>query len=397
MTSASGSASAGRGDADPAAPPRLELDWEVAGRWGGRLASPGPTPSRGELEALVADLHASAGLARPLALQASRLGTALERVGATESRARVLVVDRAGWSRAAAQSFAGLTAPSQGHPGTGTDATDPADGLPVPDQPGASRGLGRAIAGARAVPVTAQAAGLLGLLAGRVLGQFDPFAPAAGPAGRLLLVAPNVLRTERALAADRADFRLWVCVHEQTHALQFAAAPWLVDHLRREIAALAEEVAGSSAGQDLAMAVARGLRALRTGAEDPEDWSMLDLVLDEAQRDRVAQVTAVMSLLEGHADVTMDAVGRRWIPTVRRLRARMEARRRTATGVDRWLRRLVGMDAKLAQYRRGAAFVRGVRRAAGRDALDAAWAGPEGLPTAREVVDPSAWVRRVHG
>ncbi|WP_284501997.1 zinc-dependent metalloprotease, partial [Actinotalea sp. C106] len=367
--------------------------------WGGRLASPGPTPSRGDLEALVADLHASAGLARPLALRASRLETALDRAGATESRARVLVVDRAGWSRGAAQSFAGLTAPRQEHhdPDLDPDPLWSVGGSATPDHPDASRTLGRAFAGARAVPVTAQAAGLLGLLAGRVLGQFDPFAPTAGPSGRLLLVAPNVLRTERALGADRADFRLWVCVHEQTHALQFAAAPWLVDHLRAELAALAEEVAGSSAGQDLALAVARGLRALRTGSEDPEEWSMLDLVLDDAQRERVAQVTAVMSLLEGHADVTMDAVGRRWIPTVRRLRARMEARRRTATGVDRWLRRLVGMDAKLAQYRRGATFVRSVRRAAGRDALDAAWAGPEGLPTASEVADPAAWVRRVHG
>ena len=385
MTSASGSASGPRAAERTAqAPAALDLDWEVAGRWGGRLASPGPTPARAELEALVADLHAAVGLARPLALRASRLEPMLERVGATESRPRVFVVDRAGWSRAASQSFAGMTVlpPEVASPG-------PTGAL--------GRGAGRAVAGARAVPVTAQAAGLLGLLAGRVLGQFDPFAATAGPTGRLLLVAPNVLRTERALAADRADFRLWVCVHEQTHALQFAAAPWLADHLRTAVAALAEEVAGSSAGQELALAVARGLRALRTGAEEPEDWSMLDLLLDEAQRERVAQLTAVMSLLEGHADVTMDAVGRRWIPTVRRLRARMEARRRAATGVDRWLRRLVGMDAKLAQYRHGAAFVRAVRRSAGRSALDPAWADPEGLPTAREIADPAAWVRRVHG
>src|SRR5690606_3685215 len=114
-------------------------------------------------------------------------------------------------------------------------------------------------------------------------------------------------------------------------------------------------------------------------------------------RERVERITAVMSLLEGHADVTMDAVGTRSIPTARRLRARFDARRRSATGVDRLLRRLLGMDAKLEQYRRGASFVRGVRRAGGRAALDAVWSDVAALPSPVELTDPRAWVRRVHG
>lgn len=353
----------------------LEVDWEMAGRWAGRLASPGPTPSRAVLQHLVGDLHQAAERARTLAVRASRLAGPLDAAGRADARAQVLVVDRSGWTRGAAQSFEALMhQPGPSSPRTGV--------------------LGRVPGAVRAAPATAQAAGLLGLLASRVLGQYDPYTGPDG--GRLLLVAPNVLRVERALDAVPADFRLWVCVHEQTHALQFASAPWLAGHLRDEVAALVAELSRSSAGQELTQAVARGLRTLRSGTPD-EDRSPLDLVLDDEQRARVDRLGAVMAVLEGHADVSMDAVGARAVPTVRHLRRRMDARRRAASGVDRWLRRLIGMDAKLAQYRQGARFVRGVRRSGGRDALDAVWTSPDALPSPAELADPAAWVRRVLG
>ncbi|GGC04878.1 zinc-dependent metalloprotease [Cellulomonas carbonis] len=336
----------------------LDVDWEAAGRWAGRLTDPGPTGTRDELRAVVDSLHAAARRALPVAVRSSGLEGPLAASGGTDRRAQVLVVDRPGWTRAAARSF-GLMV-GDGRPGHG-----------VP------------------VPATAEAAAMLALLAGRVLGQYDPFTE------RLLLVAPNVMHVERALSATAEDFRLWVCVHEQTHALQFAAAPWLRDHLSREVGALVEELTRSP-GQDLRAMVEGVARAVRPGGLRP-DWSLLDLALDEAQSARVERLTAVMSLLEGHADVAMDRVGARDIPSRRRLRARMEARRRRARGVDRLLRRLLGMDAKLAQYRTGAAFVRGVRRAGGRGALDAVWTGPDALPTPLELADPRAWVRRVHG
>jgi coenzyme F420 biosynthesis associated uncharacterized protein len=340
----------------------VDVDWVTAARWAGRMAAPGPVASRAELEHVVEELRGAAVRARGLAVRAARLGGALEAAGAQDHAASVLVVDRPGWARAAGASFASLTGPDDG------SSTAPATS-----------------------PATLQAAGLLGLLSTRVLGQYDPFSD------RLLLVAPNVLHTERALSAEPTDFRLWVCVHEQTHALQFAAAPWMADHLRREVGALVDELAHTSPTDELVGILTNVVRRARHGGL-PDDWSVLDLALGEEQQARVERIGAVMSLLEGHADVSMDAVGARTIPSVRRLRARMESRRnRRGNAVERLLRRVVGMDAKLAQYRRGAQFVRGVRRAGGRDALDAVWTTAEALPTPRELADPRAWVRRVHG
>ncbi len=379
MTSTTDSATAGRTARAPRALP-FAVDWEKAARWGGRLASPGPTASRGELEDLVAGLHAAAERARPLALRSARLAAAVEAAGATDRHAQVLVVDRPGWARAAARSFAGLA------DGVMATADDPA----VPGAPAAPDARPAAFA-----PVTLQVAALLGLLAGRVLGQFDPFARDVPAGGRLLLIAPNVLRTERAMTADPDDFRLWVAVHEQTHALQFAAAPWLAQHLRSEVGALVTDLSKITTAEELGSMVTGAVRTLR--GEHDDGLGLLGALLDEERRERVERITAVMSLLEGHADVAMDSVGSRTIPSRRRLRARFDARRRKATGLDRVLRRLLGMDAKLAQYRDGAAFVRAVRRSGGRDALDAVWTGPEALPTPAEIAAPRTWVDRVHG
>ncbi|WP_199422732.1 zinc-dependent metalloprotease [Actinotalea solisilvae] len=376
-----------RSDAAPGAPgggrvsDLLVVDWDRAARWAGRLAPPGPAVTRDEAAEAVAALRDAAERAYPLALRASRLGTAVKAAGREDQRAAVAVLDRPGWALAAARSFQGLA--------------------PVPDR--APDGV---VDHLRAGPATGQAAGLLSLLAARVLGQFDPFATDAPAGGRLVLVAPNVLHMRARLSADLHDFALWVCVHEQTHALQFAAAPWLADHLRTEVRGLVAEL--SARGPELTSAVERALSAARRrGSSRPagvadgpadDDLGVLGLVLDPAQRERLDAVTATMSLLEGHAEVAMDSVGARSIPSARRLRARFDAqRRRRASPADRVLRRLLGLEAKMAQYRRGAAFVRAVRTTGGSAALDAVWAGPHALPSAREIADPRAWVRRVHG
>jgi coenzyme F420 biosynthesis associated uncharacterized protein len=294
--------------------------------------------------------------------------------GAAGAVSRVVVVDRAAWARANTEMLEALTRD-----------------VPLPAQ---ARPPSAAARSAGAV----QVGGVLALLAGRVLGQFDPFSRsgASGP-GRLLLVAPNVFRLERELRLDARDFRLWVALHEQTHALQFAAAPWLETHLRGRLGVLLSGLADPDGPltADGARAVATGLaRAARRrdGATGPE------VLLPPDERKVFDEVGAVMALLEGHADVAMDAVGRSVVPSVRQIRARFDRRRATDRGaVDRVLRRVLGMDLKLAQYRDGAAFVRRVRRRVGRDGLNAVWTEPAHLPTAAEITDPAAWVRRVHG
>lgn len=338
------------------------VDWGLAASLAGRLAPPGPVGPPDELLALVDGLRAAAARAADEVVAV----TGLRAADGVTWPAPVLVVDRPGWAKANTQSLAVLTAP-------------------LGAQSGRVSAASRASSGA-------QVGGVLALLSGRVLGQFDPFGTAQG---RLLLVAPNALEVARRLEVDPADFRLWVALHEQTHALQFAVAPWLAAHLQGRMESLLadlgpERVFGSG---DLGTVVGIVGRAL-TG----RDGGGLLGLLSPAQRAVFDEVGAAMALLEGHADVTMDQVGPAVVPSVATIRQRFDARRQsaaTAAGPAGLARRLLGMDLKLAQYRDGAAFVRAVRARVG-DGFDTVWTGPGTLPTAVEIADPARWVARVH-
>ena len=74
----------------------------------------------------------------------------------------------------------------------------------------------------------AEMGGLLAFMSSKILGQYD-LAPGGTP--RLLLVAPNIVATERKLEVNPRDFRRWVAMHEETHRVQFTAVPWLREHL----------------------------------------------------------------------------------------------------------------------------------------------------------------------
>ena len=237
----------------------------------------------------------------------------------------------------------------------------------------------------------AEAGGMLAFLSTKVLGQYD-IAPGGTPA--LLLVAPNVVHTEREIDAVPRDFRFWVCLHEETHRVQFTAVPWLREHMIEQARSLAVDlVPDQDALKERLQQASTQLPKVFSG----DGQGLAELFITPEQREKMAQVTAVMSLLEGHADVVMDDVGPEHVPTVEEIRARFTERRKGAGVLDRLLRRLLGLEAKMRQYRDGATFVRTVQEQVGVEGFNAVWTSPETLPTGREITDPAAWVRRVHG
>jgi coenzyme F420 biosynthesis associated uncharacterized protein len=175
--------------------------------------------------------------------------------------------------------------------------------------------------------------------------------------------------------------------------VQFTAVPWLREHLIGASQSLAVDLAPTP--EDLASRfdqLSKNLpEVLRSGE------GLAQLFATPEQKARIADLTAVMSLLEGHADVVMDEVGPKVIPSVAEIRRKFDQRRSGAVGIDRILRKLLGLEAKMRQYRDGAVFVRSVTDQVGRDGFNAVWTSPETLPRAAEILEPSAWVRRVHG
>ena len=344
------------------------VDWTVALSTARRLVKPGPEISLGGAQEVVAQLRASA-------VRAEAYVVAVTGLPVPSSTAPVLVVDRPGWSQANVDGFRQVLAPLEQR------SAEKLGGNP------GMAAVGSLVTGA-------ELGALLSYLAPKVLGQFDPFFPGGPgePGGRLLLVAPNIVAVERELGVDPADFRLWVCLHEETHRAQFTAVPWLRDHLNAQIAEIvgSTELDAAAVLQMLADGAKRVASALRTG----EELSVVDLVQTRAQRETVDRITAVMSLLEGHADVVMDSVGPSVVPSVATIRRRFTVRRE-GQGFDKVVRRLLGLDAKMRQYRDGARFCRTVIDAVGMAGFNRVWTSPNTLPTREEIADPALWLARV--
>ncbi|MEV7602466.1 zinc-dependent metalloprotease [Kitasatospora sp. NPDC089797] len=380
------------------------VDWNLAVATATRLVRPGPEVSRAEAAAVVAELrrHALEAEEHVRAFTGMR-SSSLAAATATP----VLVVDRPGWVRANVAGFRAVVQPL-------------VEKLQARRANSAAAGVFGAV-GEKATGIEVGA--LLAFLATKVLGQYETFAPAEpsleapdspaalfdkprlgpeGPGpGRLLLVAPNIVHVERELDVDPSDFRLWVCLHEETHRTQFTAVPWLRDHIQSEVQSfLAETDVDPGALLDRLRDAAGSLGAGLPGAGPREAregaGNLLEVVQSPAQREILGRLTAVMSLLEGHADVVMDGVGPAVVPTVAEIREKFQQRRdRGANRLDLMLRRLLGMDAKLRQYQDGAVFVRAVVEQVGMAGFNRVWTSPNTLPTKDEIHDPAAWVARV--
>lgn len=364
------------------------VDWNLAVATATRLVRPGPEISREEARAVVAELRRHARASE----EHVRHFTRMIPEGTEPEDTPVLVVDRAGWIKANVAGFRELLRP-----------------LLAKMENRRPGGPGGAVLGAVGGKVTGVELGmLLSFLASRVLGQYETFAPAtrdlpasANGGGRLLLVAPNIVHVERELDVAPHDFRLWVALHEETHRTQFTGVPWLRDHLQGEIQTFLDEtdVDPMTFLERLREAAQSLSGAGRPEGEQGEDGgrSLVDIVQTPAQREVLGRLTAVMSLLEGHADYVMDGVGPEVVGSVAEIREKFQQRRARGAGrLDQALRKLLGLDAKLRQYKEGEKFVRSVVDEVGMDGFNRVWTSPNTLPTKAEIAKPADWVARVH-
>lgn len=337
----------------------LPINWELARRTAARLVPSGPPVDRAEAVELVDRLRCDAAVAEGHVRDVTGLGAGLPLLPAD-------VVDRPTWARGAVDGMAALTSEAR-----------------LPPTPR----VARAVAGTTAA---LQVGSVLGYLGGRVLGQYDPFGGPGG-GGRLLLVAPNVHLAQRALDVPARDFGLWVCLHEATHRLQFTAVPWLREHFAAEIGRFLSISERSAGG--LVQRLPEVLRGMRESGAD--SLALVELLQGPEQRAVLDRLLALTTLLEGHADHVMDATGPLVVPSVATIRHRFTARRRGGGLLDRLLRALLGVEAKVRQYAIGSAFTGAVVHQVGMDGFNRVWTSPATVPTRAELDDPARWLRRM--
>lgn len=338
------------------------VDWKFAADVGAKLVRPGPDASDYTRRQVIDQLAESS---RDAEVPVREVTGLIEGGAIPEAR----IVDRPQWIQAATQSMRVMTG-----------GTEKPKGF-----------ISGRITGA-------QTGAVLAYVSQGILGQYDPF---GRDGGELLLVYPNVIGVERQLRVDPADFRLWVCLHEVTHRVQFRANPWLADHMSQSLGVLTQD-----AGDDVANMVGRLAGYLRSRRDyvvdaetEPNSSGMIGLMRAmqaEPQRKALDNLLVLGTLLEGHADHVMDAVGPKVVPSVTTIRRRFDERRqRKQPPLQRIMRALLGFDAKLSQYTRGKAFVDHVVSRVGMTRFNAVWSSPETLPLPLEIDKPRRWIDRV--
>jgi len=291
--------------------------------------------------------------------------------------ARARVTDRAGWVHANINAFQRMLHPLTDKLGERLD--DDAIAAKVT----------RSVAGV-------EVGALLGWMSTRVLGQYDLLiVEEEGDAEQdfVYYVGPNVLAIEKRFGFPPREFRLWLAIHEVTHRAQFTGVPWLRGHFLGLVNQTLDSVDPDP--KRVVEALRRAVSEAMAGRNPLEEGGLAALFANDDQRAVLQQIGGMMSLLEGHGDVTMDRAAKDRIPSAPRFSRVLKQRRAKASPGAKLLQQVIGLEAKMNQYAQGEAFIEAVESAGGRSLLDTAWEGPDRLPSLAEIREPQRWIERV--
>ena len=345
------------------------VDWQLAAKVATRVAGREPFADSYHWDSLEPDFTEFTAEAEQLVSDATGL-----RSLAGPARARV--TDRQGWIHANVASFQRLLRPL-------TDKVGPRV------ERGPFAPAARAITGA-------EMGALLGWMSTRVLGQYDLLViEDENPEDQDIVyyVGANVQALEKRYAVPPREFRLWLALHEVTHRMQFTGVEWMRPHFLSLVEATVDSVDPDP--QRFVDALKRVTDSLRTGKKPLDDGGLAMLFAGPEQREVLERLGGLMSLLEGHGDVTMDRAGADRIPSAERFGRVLRSRRKQVRGPARLIQRLLGLEAKMSQYEQGEEFIAAVEAVGGTPLLDRAWESPANLPTLDEIRDPQRWIDRV--
>ncbi len=344
------------------------ISWELAEKVAVRLARRQPPTPANEMASLGEDF-------RELTVKAEALVEAATGLRSEAGPARARVTDRPGWVRANIASFQRLLRP-------------------------VTEKLAPRLAASPVAPVTravsgAQLGTILGWMSTRVLGQYDLLLiEEERPEDQDIVyyVGPNVLSLEKRFGFPPREFRLWLAIHEVTHRAQFTGVPWL----RPYFLSLVERSLGAidPDPRRFVEALRRTVQEMRAGRNPLADGGLVGLLAGPEQQAILQQILGLMSLLEGHGDITMNRAGGELVPSAERFSRVLRQRREQAKGPAKLLQQALGLEAKLKQYEQGERFVEAVELAGGAALLEQVWRGPEWLPSLAEVRQPGLWIDR---
>ena len=294
-----------------------------------------------------------------------------------ESAERTYAFDRADWVSANIDAFKHLL-------------------IPLEEMVAEQRAKGNAaFMGVNRRLASAEVGLLLGYMARRVLGQYDLALLGREPVdgGKLYYVEPNIRMIEHQLGMPRNDFRMWLALHETTHAFEFEGNPWVSGYFNT---LLTQYITTVKSDAQLITSGFSGIRTMVGRARNRDKGtSWIEAMMTPEQRAIFAKLQALMCIVEGYSNHVMNAVGRDLLPTYDTISQRFEHRKMRTSPVDELFARITGLKLKMEQYRLGEEFIDAVVRQRSHDLARRVWNGPEFLPTMDEIHNPTIWVQRI--
>ena len=282
--------------------------------------------------------------------------------------ARARVADRPQWVDANVASFQRLLRPVTDKLAAQVDRNGAWTPIPA--------SLSRQITGA-------QIGLVLGWMSTRVLGQYDQLLiEDEHPEDQDIVyyVGPNVASIERRYGFPPREFRLWLALHEVTHRAQFTGVPWMRDHF---LSLVERTLAGVDPDPKVFVAaLRRSVDEIRAGRNPLDEGGLLTLIAGPEQYAAIQEIGGLMSLLEGHGDITMDRAGADRIPNAAWF-SRVLKERRRQRGLAKMMSVLIGLDAKMRQYEQGERFIEAVEGAGGRPCWPRCGTARSGCPAGR--------------
>ena len=370
------------------------VDWELARRIAHSVADRKPLPPNYNHRSMERDFAAHTAVAEELVAAQTGLVS-------LNGAARGKVTTRAGWIDANIKSFQRLLKPladKLAGDGGGGDDSDK-NGSAAQSGSGTSN-TSKLSARMMQKFAALEVGAMLGWMSTRVLGQYDLLvieneeAPLEEDGQDVVYyVAPNIAALEWRHGFPPDEFRLWIALHEVTHRAQFTGVAWLREHFLSLVDQSLNAV--NTDPKAFASAVSQIAAARREGRNPFAEGGIAVLVASPEQREVLDQIMGMMSLLEGHGDVTMDRAGADHLSEISRFRCVISHRRSQVGPFAKLMRQMMGIEAKMNQYVAGERFIAAVEDAGGSEFLNKAWEGPERLPSMAEIRDPNLWIDRV--